>query len=228
MSSIYENGFAKYKNWVKENNIYVDLRETEYNFLWIFFNLLKPKKVLSIGGYTNLDAIFSCKDLNDCSIVNIDHLLLNKLNVDNESEDEIRKKQELIIEKTNYKGKYKWINATFDSEKIFEERWDIIWEGVLSTRIYNIPTTSIYIKYIYSNPKAFFETLPAIDKLMPIQILSKSFAIFGDIKNVCNERNNLHFESHIEWPFGSEKRLIPIVEGTSLENALHGNWNSFT
>ena len=122
MSSIYEDGFIKYKKWVKENNIYVDLRETEYNFLWIFFNLLKPKKVLSIGGYTNLDAIFSCKDLNDCSIVNIDHLLLNKLNVDNESEDEIRKKQELIIEKTNYKGKYKWINATFDSEKIFEER----------------------------------------------------------------------------------------------------------
>ncbi len=32
MSSIYEDGFIKYKKWVKENNIYVDLRETEYNF----------------------------------------------------------------------------------------------------------------------------------------------------------------------------------------------------
>ena len=226
MSSIYENGFTKYKNWVKENNIYVDLRETEYDFLWIFFNLIKPKKVLSIGGYTNLDAIFSCKDLDDCSIVNIDHLLLDQLDVENENEDEVRKKQELIIEKTNYKGKYKWINDTFDPTRVFEERWDVIWEGVLSTKVYNIPTTSIYIKYIYSNPRAFLETLPAIDKLMPIQILSKSFAIFGDIGNICNERNDLHFQSHIEWPFGSEKRLVPIVEGTSLNNAEFGNWNS--
>ena len=76
MPKDYKNKFIGYQYWLRENHIYEDLRQSEYNFMLRFFNRMKPKKVLSIGGYTNFDTIFCCKDLEDCSIVNVDELVI--------------------------------------------------------------------------------------------------------------------------------------------------------
>ena len=225
MPKDYKNKFIGYQYWLRENHIYEDLRQSEYNFMLRFFNRMKPKKVLSIGGYTNFDTIFCCKDLDDCSIVNVDELALHKRGLANEDKSAIMEKQKLIIEKVKYKGKYKFIEDTFDPKKLFEQSWDVIWEGVADwgSPVYNIPTTSIYIKYIYSNPLAFYKIIPEIDKRMPLVLLGKSIAIFGDFSIYPLNELKGYIDGYIEWPFDSTKRKIPVIKSNVFSE--DGNWN---
>jgi len=225
MNSFYpaENGIKQYLEVISEHKIYLDMREMEYEFVWQLFNHMKPKNVLCIGGYHNFDAIFSCKDLPDCSIVNVDPIAFEERN-------HVIDRHNLIMQRTQYQGKYKWIQEKADSNKIANSQWDVVWESgdtrnhidapcfnEVSKSLGNFSNKQIYIKYTYGFPPILYGQIPIIDESVPIQAIGKTIAVFGNIENDIKQvLGNSYYQQgkKINFPFNIRrrgKRVIPFV-----------------
>lgn len=225
MNSFYpaDNGIKQYLEFIKQYQIYQDIKEMEYEFLWQLFNIIQPKNVLSIGGYHNFDAIFSCKDLSDCSIVNVDP-------IEFEERNHVLDRHNLIMQKTNYQGKYKWIREKADSTKIANSQWDVVLESgdtrnhhdeicfnEVTNSLGHFSNKQIYIKYTYGFPAMLYGQVPRIDETVPIQAIGKTIAVFGNIENDMKKLLGDSYNQSpktINFPFNMRrrgKRVIPFV-----------------
>lgn len=221
MNSFYpaDNGIKQYLEFIKKYQIYLDMREMEYEFVWQLFNVIQPKNVLCIGGYHNFDTIFSCKDLTDCSIVNVDP-------IEFEEKNHVLDRHNLLMQKTNYQGKYKWIQEPADSKKIANSQWDVVWETgdnqnhhdeirfkEILKSLGHFSNKQVYIKYTYGFPSMLYGQVPEIDKIVPVQAIGKTIAVFGnienDIKKLLGDSYNQQRKT-INLPF-NKLRTIPFV-----------------
>ena len=205
-----ERSFRKHTVWAKANNVHIDGRELVYDFCLDLINQIKPRNILCLGGYTNLDVFFATKDLDYAvNIINVD-----PLNDPTESANHIKKTHQLIQKHFKFKGKYKWIRETADLKKVGNRQWDLIWDvGCFEgDKIKFMPKNQTLFFYHYGHPRPLYNELKQIDKITPIQAFAKGMSFHGDIqKNI----------KKIIWPHN------PYRSGIDLQNAKLNHFNEF-
>lgn len=214
--------FVKHLAWADKNNIHVDDRNgIIFDFCLHMINELKPRNILCLGGYTNLDVFFATKDLDYAvDIINIDPIV-------DESTLAIEQKQELIQRHFEFKGNYTWIKEKADLKKVNNRKWDLIWDCAIfmDDQIKLIPKNQTLFYGHHSHPQLLYNELKQIDKITPIQAFSKSIAFYGNIQEHIKKiiwPNNpyrsginlqtakLRNKNELFWPY-NKKRVIPYV-----------------
>jgi len=212
----------KHRKWVHKNKIYVDLKDLVHDFCLNLVTELKPKTILCLGGYTNFDVFFATQYLDyDIHIVNVDPIITGGYT---ESDSYIISKQEQIKKHFKFKGKYTWIKELADLNKVNERKWDIIWDaGCFAEEIKLIPKNQTLFYYHYDHPHQLYNELKEIDKVTPIQGMSRGISFHGNIqkhiakvigfnpyRSGINLQNaKLDRNDEIFWPY-NKKRVIPF------------------
>ena len=223
--------FAEHLDWADKNDINVDDRIGRiFDFCLHMINELKPKNILCLGGYTNLDVFFATKDLDYAvDIVNVD-----PITDPNESTLIIKQKHKLIQEHFKFKGNYTWIKENADLKKVNNRKWDLIWDcGIfMNDQVKLIPKNQTLFYGHYSHPQLLYNELKQIDKITPIQAFSKSIAFYGNIQEhikkiiwpddpyrsgINVQTSKLRNNSEFFWPYNKKRVILNVASSKSNE-----------
>jgi hypothetical protein len=213
-----------HKAWAWENDVHVDLPDPVFDFCLHLINEIKPKNILCLGGYSNLDVFFATKELDYAvNIINVDPIMDA-----NEPILDIKKKHELIQRRFNFKGNYTWIKeyAVLEDLKKYGQA-DIIWDaGCFELDdVKFVPANQTLFYCHYRHPRLMYSELKEIDKITPMQAFSKSIAFYGNIQKhikkiispeviyrsaINLQTSKLKNDREFFWPY-NKKRVIPYV-----------------
>lgn len=229
--------FKDHETNIRYNKIFVNDTATkvtslsDYELLFHYFKLLRPKKILIAGGFTNCDFFYAIQSCNssDVKAINYDILELDT------TEEKVNEKQKWMKEFFEFDGEYTFVNGPIQYQDHTDEDWDLIWDhntGELAEHIHKFKNNTPVILTHQGHPFVLLNDVPKIDKHIPVSAMTRNTVYFGvsdtDMKKlaeindteIVRQAPGTQVVKYGKLPFNREQTYYYIAHGVSWRDTL--------
>ena len=222
--------FKNYETNIRYHKIFVNDTATkitslsDYELLFHYFKLLKPRKILIAGGFTNCDFFYAIQSCNssDVEAVNYDILEFGT------TEEQVNEKQDWLKEFFEFNGEYTFVNGPINYDDHIDEDWDLIWDhntGNLAEHIHKFKKNIPVILTHQGHPFVLLNDVPTIDKHIPLSACTRNTVYFGISDTVIKKLVEINDNEIIHQAPGTQRvkyGILPFNREQSYPYIAHG------
>ena len=227
--------FKSFENTIRYQKVFVNDTATkitslsDYELLFHYFKILKPKKILIAGGYTNSDFFYAIQSCDSTEVKAINYDIL-----------EWRTKTQTVLEKQDwmkeffkFKGEYTFVNGPIRYSDHLDQDWDLIWDhntGQLFEYIHKFKKKCPLILTHQGHPFVLLNDVPVIDKHIPLSACTRNTVYFGindvDMKKLI-EINDTEIMKQAPGTQPAKSGKLPFNKKQTYYHIGHGiSWKS--